>query len=160
MDCTPRWEKICDLLEDALHELMFRRSEKHDLREVKPTWDELTRQYFAEELLSRPAVDSAARHLAKLGVAPANLPPDVRWYLGFRIQCAHDFLGMIFPPQSLASPLTEIPQHWTDEKVIDWLLVDLWFRRFDHWLKLEAIGALGPFAFYGIDPADPSKEMT
>jgi hypothetical protein len=156
MDCPPRWEKIGDGLQEALRELIFRGSQKHDLMSVKPTWDELTRHYFAEELLFRPAVDSAARHIAKHGVAPREILPDARWYLGFRIQCALDFLGMIFPPQASDAPFREIPKAWSDEQVVEWLLVDLWVRRYDHWLKLNAIGHFGPFSFYGIEPADPA----
>jgi hypothetical protein len=33
--------------------------------------------------------------------------------------------------------------------------VDLWIRRHDHWLKLEAMAVAGPFALYGIGSADP-----
>jgi hypothetical protein len=158
MDCPPRWERIGDCLQEALRELIFRESKKHDLRSVAPTWHDLARHYFAEELAFRPAVDSAARHLAKHGVAPQGLIPDSRYYLCFRIQCALDFIGMIFPPQASVCPFSELPQSWSDNQVIEWLLVDLWVRRFDHWLKLSAIGHFGPFAFYGLEPANPSVD--
>jgi hypothetical protein len=76
----------------------------------------------------------------------------------FRIQCALDFLGMVFPPQASTSPFSEIPRAWSDARVIEWLLIDLWVRRFDHWLKLDAIGVHGPYPFYGMEPADPSNQ--
>ncbi len=156
MDSPARWDRIECLLQDALAELALRRADKHNLMEVKPTWDDLTRHYFAEEFLFRLEVDSASRHVATHAIAPHELSSAVRWYLLFRIQCALDFLGMIFPPQASACPFSEIPRSWSDERVVEWLLVDLWVRRFDHWLKLTAIGHRGPFAFDGLEPANPA----
>ncbi len=63
---------------------------------------------------------------------------------------------MAFPPQAANSPFDEVPKTFTDERLIEWLLIDLWVRRFDHWLKLNAITLYGPFSFYGVGPADPA----
>ncbi|MDT4967395.1 MAG: hypothetical protein QOJ64_2132 [Acidobacteriota bacterium] len=126
---------------------------------VKPaTWEALTRHYFAEELASRDEVDSAARSIAADSGVPSDISNDARYYLLLRIQCAHDFLGMVFPPQSDSSPFSDIPESLTDRQATEWLLVNLWVRRFDHWLKITAAGVAGPFAFYGIDPADSDLE--
>lgn len=156
MDCPPRWELIVQHLERAMRELVCGRSGTHNLMDVKPTWDELTRHYFAEEFLYRPSVDAAARHIAKHGVAPPDISSESVWYLAFRLHCALDFVGMIYPPQASSAPFSDIPKSWTEQRVIEWLLIDLWIRRFDHWLKLQAIGHFGPFAFYGIEPANPA----
>jgi hypothetical protein len=93
--------------------------------------------------------------VARHGVASPELLPEVRYYLAFRIQCALDFIGLIFPPQSMSCPFSEIPRRWTNEQMIEWLLIDLWVRRFDQWIKLNAIRLFGPFPFYGLEPADP-----
>ena|ERR1700694_3840206 len=150
---TPRWGNTLHRLS---HDLIFSDSKKHDLSRVTPTWEDLTRHYFAQESQLRPKIDSAARHMAKHKTPPNKLPADVRYYLGLRFGCAMDFLGMIFPPQAAAAPFDDISPDWSDERLIEWLLIDLWVRRFDHWLKPDAISVMGPFAFYGLKPADPT----
>ena len=122
---------------------------------VGETWEALARHYFAEESKLRSHVDIVARELVRLGGLPNGTRGDVRYYLAQRLMCALDFLGMVFPPQAESAPFGEVPAQWTDEKIIEWLLVDLWVRRFDTWLKLDAISVMGPFPFYGLQPADP-----
>lgn len=119
------------------------------------TWEEMTRWLFAQEEKCRADIDHISRLLATTLQLPTPLSPKERFYLGYRMMCALDFLGMAFPPEAKHSPLGEVPESWTDSKAIEWLLVDLWRRRCDHWLKLSAIGARGPFAFYGLTPAQP-----
>lgn len=151
MDAPDRWEDLGNRLQDVLVLLSRAPAGKHDLRPEDETWESLARFFFADEFLNRPSVDRAVKQLAR-GVSP-DISPAVRYYLSIRIQCALDFTGMIFPPLADASPVGEITSDWSDQKTIEWLLIDLWNRRYDHWLKLNAIGVRGPFPFYGLEKA-------
>lgn len=156
MDCPARWESIGQILERILYEMLLTGGGRHDMRHVEATWEALTRFHFAQERKLRSEIDTLARSIAKQQRPPEKSSPAVRYYLALRLSCAMDFLGMVFPPQVGASPFGEIRADWSDQRVIEWLLIDLWVRRFDHWLKLDAISAMGPFAFYGLEPADPT----
>jgi len=136
-------------------ELLQRGGPKHDLKPAEETWESLALFFFADEQQCRDEVDALAMHFAKTGKAPATVSARARYYFSYRIQCANDFLGMLFPPQANAAPFGEVPKSFTDAQLIEWLLIDLWVRRHDHWLKLNAIGLYGPFSFYGVGPADP-----
>lgn len=155
MDCPPRWEQIGQTLDQFTHALLRIPAGRHDMSAVGSDWTDLTRHYFAEESNVRSEVDKAARHMAKRKEPPHNLTAAARYYLSLRVGCALDFLGMVFPPKSADAPFGDVPSDWSDERLIEWLLIDLWTRRFDTWLKLDAISAMGPFAFYGLEPADP-----
>lgn len=156
MDCPARWERTGQILDHLSHQLLHVDAGRHDLSLHASTWDELTRHYFAEESKLRPQVDEAARELARTKQAPDAIVASTRYYLALRLMCALDFLGMVFPPKAQDAPFGDVPKNWTDEQVIGWLLVDLWTRRFDTWLKLDAMSAMGPFRFYGLEPADPN----
>lgn len=162
MDSPNRWEHLGRHLQAVAESTLFRSTDRHDLTRVKPpTWEGLVRHYFKEELSARAETDAAIRNYVAAGdEVPLSVSTAARYYLMIRIQCAHDFLGMVFPPQSAQSPFGDDPDNsWTDRELIEWLLIDLWVRRFDHWLKLTAISLMGPFAFYGIGPADHSIEQ-
>lgn len=78
------------------------------------------------------------------------------YYLLFlRMQCANDFAGQVFLPQSAEDPFGPPPDHWTEGDLMSWLLVDLWNRKADSYLKLVALELASRFPFYGIDPVDP-----
>jgi hypothetical protein len=139
-----------------LQGLVFEAISRHSLAPEDESWESLTELFFAEELLHRPEVDRLARHAARHFQLPAQISPAARYYFCFRLQCAMDFLGMVCPPQAEDSPFPDLSPDWTDERAAEWLLVDLWLRRHDHWLKLNAIGIRGPFPFYGLEPADPN----
>ncbi len=129
---------------------------RYEAPEVITEWTALTRFYFAEEDKYRKEVDEAIEEILSTNLVPKNLSAPVRFYLCNRIECACDFLGMIQPPLAERSPINEVPGNWTIQDTARWLLKDLWTRRFDHWLKLSAIGSMGPFAFYGLEAADPN----
>jgi|GEM_PF-2222682 len=155
MDAPDRWEQLGRDLQSVAESTLFQSTDLHLLSRGRPsTWEELVRHYFKEELSSRAETDSAVRNHVAVGCeVPSSFSRAARYYLMLRIQCAHDFLGIVFPPQSQRSPFGSPGPNFTDRELIEWLLIDLWERRFDHWLKLTAIGVAGPFAFYGIDPA-------
>jgi len=130
---------------------------KHDLNPSEQTWDGLTRFFFKDESECRDEVDELARHFARFDCAPDTVSSRGRFYLMTRCLCAHDFTGMLFPPQADASPFGAPPKGYSTNRLAEWLLIDLWHRRFDHWLKLTAIGYYGPFPLYGLTPADPAQ---
>jgi hypothetical protein len=77
---------------------------------------------------------------------------DAVWLL-MRCQCGCDFLGQMFPMLAKDGPCPEMDPDWSPEKALAWVLTELWERRFDTWLKLTAIEWVGPFPFYGTNPA-------
>jgi hypothetical protein len=159
MDAKHDWDDIGWYLDEAKLAILRGINERPSYVDVQRRgWEALTRHYFAEELRLRPEVDELARCIARRKPVVASVSPDPRYYLILRIQCAQDFLGMVFPPQSTWSPFADAPPVRGEADRIEWLLIDLWTRRFDHWLKLTAISLAGPFAFYGLDPADPNVE--
>ncbi|MDD2763465.1 MAG: hypothetical protein PHE83_05765 [Opitutaceae bacterium] len=157
MDAPQRWDAIGWRLQAWLVDLLQRDGEKHAIAAAENTWESMTLFLFPDEQASREEVDQLVRDAVRLGRLPPTISPRARYYLGYRIQCALDFEGMLFPPLSKGSPFGELRRAWSDGQLIEWLLIDLWARRHDHWLKLNAIGVLGPFAFYGVGPTDPSQ---
>jgi hypothetical protein len=157
MDCTPRWENCCHSLAELLPSLVDA-CHRAVTKEPQGDWETLTRWYFSKEAETSKEVEQAVQHIAKTLTIPEHLSDEASMQLAMRIQCALDFSGMIFPPQAAASPISEIPESWTESDIYKWLLSDLWLRRHDHWLKLEALGARGPFAFYGIGPTPSDAE--
>ena len=156
MEATHDWDDIGWYLDDAKLAVLSGIKERPAYADIQHRgWEALTRHYFAEELRLRREVDELARCIARRKPVAPSASADPRYYLILRIQCAQDFLGMVFPPQSAWSPFKNAPPQHNEAERIEWLLIDLWTRRFDHWLKLTAISLAGPFAFYGIDPADP-----
>lgn len=118
-----------------------------------PKWENLTLHLYREEETMRSELDAVARHIAEFQELPTRTTSVGRFYLGFRIQCALDSLGIFHPPDK-ASPVNDLPNDWSEQKAIEWLLIDLWARRGDHWLKLCAIGLVGPFPFYGVQRSE------
>jgi hypothetical protein len=155
LEMPRRWDELGYQLEGLLNSLFDPKKERYDLSKAAHGLEALTQHLFGEELLFRIEVDRAARHSAAHGCVPETLSATGRFYLGYRLMCALDFLGMVFPPQAQVSPFSDLPKQWTQQQAIEWLLVDLWTRRFDHWLKLNALGVTGPFPFYGTESADP-----
>ena len=157
MDTPEYWSRQGNWLQELLMETIQSSRERHDIGAHIKDWTAMTEHYFAEEFLFRSEVDKAVDEATAHGRLPKAISPAARYYLCIRIQAALDFLGMIHPPLAKSAPFGDIPDDWAAVDAARWLLKDLWIRRFDHWLKLTAIGNMGPFAFYGIDPADPSK---
>lgn len=120
---------------------------------TKGEFEELTRFLYADARQCRAQLDlEAPRVAARRSVAPLSDPRAI-YFLFLRIQCACDFVGQLFPPESAKQPFSDPPSDWDMTKLCRWLLVDLWNRRSDHWLKLVALELTGPFPFYGIEPA-------
>jgi hypothetical protein len=161
MDSPDRWEQVGQYLQIVAGKLLSRSAERYDYSSAEPpTWEGLVRYYFEEEAKSRTETDRVIREfVATKREVLDSLSPASRYYLLLRMQCAHDFLGMAYPPDSDQSPFGAPGQDFTDRELIKWLLMDLWYRRFDHWLKLTAIGIRGPFAFYGIEPASDEPQV-
>lgn len=73
------------------------------------------------------------------------------YFLSRRCDCALNYLGECYPPQSIASPVRDA--EWPPERVWPWLLDDLWVRRRDSYLKLQALWLHGPFPWFGLEAA-------
>ena len=159
MDAPTRWDEIGWILQDtSLKIIADATGVGFDLR-AYTDMESLTKQLFAMEAATRVRVTEACLKIAASPRSRHSLPKPLAYLVCRRAHCALDFTGMIFPETSLTSPIGEIPEHWTDEKVIRWLLTDLWERRFDHYLKLTAHWILTPFAWYGINPAAPHEKQ-
>ena len=158
MDTPNRWSDIIGRLGEWFTEIASSPGEPYLLDSQAGTWDSLVRFYFPEEQASRKEIEEYLRGIFSGDRIPTlwKLSSRGKYFLCARIECALDFSGMAFPPQSSESPFGDLPQDWSDSKVIEWLLVDLWDRRYDHWLKICAIQLYGPFPLYGIEPADPN----
>lgn len=101
--------------------------------------------------------ERAQSSLTARRIARPEGPLDVREieavWLVLRCQCGCDFLGQMFPPLAKDGPCPEMAAGWTPDRALAWTLTELWERRADTWLKLTAVEWVGPFPFYGIEPA-------
>lgn len=159
MDAPQRWEKIGWQLHHWSIDLLERGGEKFQLSPAEKTWESLALFLFSEEQSSRKEVEAVIRFAARNMRLQDAVSSKARFFLGYRIQCAHDFIGMAFPPEAQKSPFTDPPHTWSDAQLVEWLLINLWQRRHDHWVKLSAIGVYGPFGFYGVGSADPNRKQ-
>jgi hypothetical protein len=162
MDSPDRWEQVGQYLQIVAGKLLSRSTERYDYSSAEPpTWEGLVRYYFEEEAKSRTETDRVIREfVATKREVLDSLSPAARYYLLLRMQCAHDFLGMAFPPDSDKSPFEASGQDFADPALIEWLLIDLWYRRYDHWLKLTAIGIRGPLRFTELNPRPTNRGRT
>ncbi len=154
MEMPERWLEISFVLQDWYRKIMpgplswMPKSKCGD-------WQEVTRVYWKAECECRQSVTDMLLCSAREMKPPATLSKLEAHFVGLRIRCAIDFLGMLWPGDAKTSPFQDLSKRWSDQKAIQWLLVDLWHRRFDHWMKLHAIRIHGPFPFYGIEQEEP-----
>lgn len=107
---------------------------------------------FAQERKHRATATLAARQLAR-AEGDVDVPRRDAMWVWIRCGCACDFLGQVYPPLAIRSPLGELESGWTENQAMEWLLTELWERRADTWLKLLAMEWCGPFPFYGLEAA-------
>lgn len=157
MDTPRRWNNIGEHLESLGFTIVQGATRRPRIYDIEPqTFEAIVRYAFPAEAALRDDVDTAARSIAAGTLRGLKISHDACYFLLLRIQCAKDFLGLAFPPQASDSPFAEAPGAWSDARLIEWLLVDLWRRRCDLWLKLCALDQAGPFPFYGLTPAHPN----
>lgn len=152
MESPRRWNEIAYILGGWFKVIIPGPLERYSPTSANEDWTEMTRIYWKEERERRAAVDELMICAAREMKPPENISPKDAHYALLRLQCALDFLGTAWPEESAESPFGELRASWSDSKAIRWLLIDLWRQRYDHWLKLNAIGKYGPFSFYGIEP--------
>jgi hypothetical protein len=154
MDAPKHWDDVNMAIMRWNQSLLLNGLAKHDLKPEPETWEGLTRFFFDDESECRDEVDDLVRYFAKHDRAPESVTTRARFYFMARCLCAHDFTGMLFPTDAETSPFSAPPKGFSTNRLAEWVLIDLWHRRFDHWLKLSAIGYYGAFPFYGLTPAD------
>ncbi len=156
MECPEKWELVGNALVNLKSRLLTQRvvvamnlvrQEVHRLGVEKGI-----ECLFGLERRERARTSLEANRLAK-GEGVMELGEIHALWLVMRCECAADFLGQMFPPLSKNGPCQEIPAGWTEEDALAWVLTELWNRKSDSWLKLVALEWIGPFPFYGIEPA-------
>jgi hypothetical protein len=70
------------------------------------------------------------------------------YFCAMRCLCALDTLGIIHAKMDDRPLYSEPPANWTDEQLLEWLLVSNWQQRHDTWLKLTAFSAATGLGFY------------
>lgn len=95
------------------------------------------------ETRERAACDTIMRALLAPGGVLGAPTPAQGYLCAMRGMCALDTLGVLQPASS--RPLyPQPPPGWSDDQLLEWLLVDNWHQRADTWLKLVAFaGATG-----------------
>lgn len=113
----------------------------------------LLEMYFEQERRSAKRLDELARLLAAKGTLPEAKDWD-SLLLYMRIECAWDFLAQILVEDTRGRILVPDPDSdSSDAELIEWLLIPVWRRRGDHWVKLVAQSRALHRPFYGLDPA-------
>lgn len=113
----------------------------------------LLEMYFDKESRRRQQIDSLARRLAATGTLPEVQGWDALLFY-MRLECAVDFLAQLLVVDSRGRIHVPAPgSDSTDAELIEWLLIELWYRRGDHWLKLVAQSRALNRPFYGLDDA-------
>ena len=153
MEQPKTWAWIYERLEGILWELI-RRDGPRGLPPLPPLWSDAIRDQLSHELIFRPEVDAAALRAASDGIAPKPLSSEVRYLLALRIGCAHEFLSSLHPGAAKSSPIPDLSDEWSDQRAIEWLLLDLWHWRCDYWMKLVALSRLGQFPFFGVHSSE------
>ena len=70
------------------------------------------------------------------------------YFCAIRCLCALDTLGIIHAEMDDRPLYSEPPAEWTDDQLLEWLLVSNWQQRHDTWLKLAAFSAATGLGFY------------
>ncbi len=99
------------------------------------------------EAVDRLPCDAQMRALLR-GEAIGRPTPRQGYFCGMRCLCALDTLGIIHAELDDRALYPEPPKGWTDEQLLEWLLVSNWQQRHDTWLKLTAISAASGLGFY------------
>lgn len=108
---------------------------------------ELATTLRAAEALNRLPCDALVRAL--LGGGGIGQPTSRQSYFcAMRCLCALDTLGIIHAELNDRPLYPRPPSGWSDEQLLEWLLVSNWQQRHDTWLKLAALSVATGFGFY------------
>ena len=115
----------------------------------------LVKFLFEQEAECRSRIDAycVVRSQGKPHCDPAD-PVDEYWFRQ-RLLCVGDTVGIVYgSPLRKKRLLPSPPRTWTQAEVLEWSLVSLWHRRFDHWIKLTAVTQVTGLPFYGLQDAE------
>ena len=155
MDCSKRWDEAGNYMNVLLLQIIPR-LESVSFQNDGDDFETTVEKLFAAEDRLREKTDGLLLNVFSGGDALDRACPESLYMVSLRIQAAMDFLGQLFLPYSKNDPFSDpLPEEWADMEMMRWLLVDLWHRRADHWMKLVAMALRTPFAFYGLEDADP-----
>jgi len=161
MQPPPKWDSLMSELQRLLVILLMPRMpevwtyQETTFDPLRGDLAALTRKLFSEEERSREDAARATVHAVRQKALPATTSPAAMCFLMQRALCAGSFLGECFPPQSIETPVSELP--WPQEKCLLWLLDDLWARRRDTHLKLTALALHDDLPFFGLEPSAPNE---
>ncbi|WP_148217979.1 hypothetical protein [Opitutus terrae] len=108
---------------------------------------ELATTLRAAEALDRLPCDALMRALLR-GGGIGQPTPRQGYFCAMRCLCALDTLGIIHAELNDHPLYPEPPTKWTDEQLLEWLLVSNWQQRHDTWLKLNALSAATGLGLY------------
>jgi len=154
MDMPARWLELERMLWFWFEEITPGILSRYDPQAKDGDWQKLVLRLRSDERLRRTRIEAAISRALRTRQPPQGLSRKDAFYFGRRILCAVDHLETCWWMNSEKSPFGDIPKRWSDQSALRWLLIDLWNRRFDHWLKLHAIAKHGSFPFYGIHPGE------
>jgi len=99
------------------------------------------------EALDRLPCDALMRALLR-GNGIGRPTPRQAYFCAMRCLCALDTLGILHAELEDRALYPEPPAKWTDEQLLEWLLVSNWQQRHDTWLKLAALSAATGLGLY------------
>lgn len=159
MECPQRWQKIGTAL-SGWRALFYHQYEGAKiLALMAEQWRKLDEGDAGKALFAKERADRAETQKALVSLLRgdpngcAEFEKRLVPWICLRLDCACDFLGQVFPEHSKSDPFADVPLGWTDDQAAVWLVTESWLRRYDSWLKLTVLEWLGPFPFYGVEPA-------
>lgn len=108
---------------------------------------ELATKLRMAEALDRLPCDALMRALVR-GEGIGQPTPRQGYFCAMRCLCALDTLGIIHAELDHRALYSEPPAKWTDQQLLEWLLISNWQQRHDTWLKLAAVSAATGLGLY------------
>jgi hypothetical protein len=83
------------------------------------------------------------------------MQPWPAYFLWQRLTCAADFCAQLCVEDTQGRIVALAPEdnECSDAQLLRHLLIEMWARRHDHWLKLVALAVALDRPFYGLEPA-------
>ncbi len=108
-----------------------------------PAWAGLAARDFVTamrvaEARERLCCDALLRAFVQPDGGLGKLTPRQAYFCAMRCLCALDTLGILHAELTDRPLYPQPPADWTNEQLLEWLLVSNWQQRHDTWLKLAA----------------------
>lgn len=121
--------------------------------EPQSFWHELPAEKLAVEMrmaeaLDRLPCDAHLRAVLRPGGVMGQPTSRQAYFCTMRCLCALDTLGIIHAELDNRALYPKPPVDWTDQELLEWLLVTNWQQRHDTWLKLTAFCAATGLGLY------------